>query len=514
MHDAEVVFDEELMLGEEAADSAESSEPALKSAPAPHAPPRSERFRRDAGLRIGELLAGKYRIERVHRPSALGLTLDAVHVQLGQRVAIKLLSADPEVHPEAVARFLRGARSSVQIQNEHVARVLDVGTLPSGVPYAVTEHLAGSDLRHVLRVREALLIPEAVDYMMQACEALADAHGRGIFHRNLKPTNLFLSRRDGAAFLKVLDLFTSEDPLSDAAINQAGTSTSLRSLAYLAPEQIREPALVDARADIWALGAILHEMLTGIPLYEADSTPGLLAAIVADPPTPVTYVRPEIPAELEAIVLRCLAKERAERFSNVLELATELRAFSASEAEPSLERIARGLGRRARTTRPPPLPGEAQKAIVHVPSPPKAEVKAPEQRPIFPRRLAELVVTGIGFGCAAAIGAFAAIRSMQAAVAAPRAVVADLSPALAAPQPIATAVQAPVVAAVSVATTSSVPSARAPRPAPRAPGAKAELAVAPKPAAKTEPHVVIDDSEQLHAVAKNAPAKDLFDDAN
>jgi eukaryotic-like serine/threonine-protein kinase len=508
MHDGELVFDDELLLDAQSAAGPESfslgerfagEERSVRRAP------RSERVRREHTPRVGEMLAGKYRVERVHRPSAFGVTLDALHTQLGQRVAIKLLAADPQAQPEAVARFLRGARSAVQMHNEHIARVLDVGTLASGVPYVVSEHLSGSDLRHVLRVREALLVPEAVDYALQACEALADGHGLGLVHRNLKPSNLFLTRRDGEPLLKVLDFFTSEDPLSEAAINHARMSAAVSSFAYLAPEQIREPGTVDARADIWALGAILHEMLSGLAPHEADSAPGLLAAIAADPPTPLRYLRSEIPAELEAIVLRCLAKERAERFASVLELATELRPFATAEGQLSLDRIARGLGRRVRTTRPPPLPGEASRAIVHVPAPPKKESKAIAASPSASRRFGELVLTGVGFGCAAAIGALAAIHSMQGALsaAAPRALVADLSPALPAP-PLRVV---PVVTPTSSLTTPVV----APALAPRSPVQVPRKAVTPK----AETHVVVSDAvDPKPVVAKNTAPKDLFDDAN
>jgi serine/threonine-protein kinase len=525
MHDGEIVFDDELLLDPQHAldpDPVVTSERFAPEERFARQPPRSERARRENTPRVGEMFAAKYRIERVYRASALGVTLDAMHVQLGQRVAIKLLSADPEAHPEAVARFLRGARTAVQMQNEHIARVIDVGTLVSGVPYVVSEHLSGSDLRHVLRVREAVPVPEAIEYALQACEALADGHGLGLVHRNLKPSNLFLTRRDGAPLLKVLDFFTSEDPLSDVASNQASMSASLRSLAYLAPEQIRQPAAVDVRADIWALGAILHEMLSGVALYEAESTPALLAAIAADPATPLTQLRPEIPLELEATVLRCLAKERGERFPTVLELATELRRFAPAESQQSLERIAKGLARRGRTTRPPPLPGDASRAIVHVPAPPKKEPKVAEAPAPPSRRLGELVLTGLGFGCAAAIGALAAIHSMQGALPAqsPRAVVAELSPALPAQPPATAAAPSSASPSGAAPVLATSPAARAPAPAPAQqgvrPSPKVEFASAARKAAvKAEPHVVASDAiEPKPVVAKNSAPKDLFDDAN
>ncbi len=227
----------------------------------------SERDFRPDQVRAGDLIAGKYRVERVHKRGALGVTVEALHTQLGQRVAVRVLAADPAAYPEAARRFLRGARLAVQFQNEHTARIMDVGTLESGTPYVVAELLPGSDLQRVLRVREWLPAPEAVDYVLQACQALSEAHAHGVVHRNLKPTNLFLTRRDGARRLVVLDFGVSDDPLSDAAINLGGIGGAATALAYLAPEQIRDPGSVDARADLWALGAVLHEMLTGCALY-------------------------------------------------------------------------------------------------------------------------------------------------------------------------------------------------------------------------------------------------------
>jgi eukaryotic-like serine/threonine-protein kinase len=396
----------------------------------------SERDFRPGQVRAGDLIAGKYRVARVHKRGALGVTVEALHTQLGQRVAVRILAADPAAYPEAARRFLRGARLAVQFQNEHTARIMDVGTLESGTPYIVAEFLPGSDLQRVLRVREWLPVPEAVDYVLQACQALSEAHAHDVVHRNLKPTNLFLTRRDGARRLVVLDFGVSDDPLSDAAINSGGIGGAAAALAYLAPEQIRDASAVDARADIWALGAVLHEMLTGCALYESHTAPGLLAMIAADPPVPVSNLRPEIPAELEAVVLRCLNKDRDERYESVGALASALRPFASTSGHEAAERLSRTTARRARSTLPPPLPGHATRAIVRVPPPPKPTPSTPPQ-PRMSHRLAELGLTAVGLAAAGALGVYVAIHAMEgtlAAAIAPRAVVADLSPALPAPQ--------------------------------------------------------------------------------
>jgi serine/threonine protein kinase len=488
---------------------------------------RESRVRPDQ-VRTGDVLAGKYRVERVHRRGALGVTVEALHTQLGQRVAIRLLSADPVAYPEAVVRFLRGARLAVQFQNEHTARIIDVGTLDSGTPYFVAELLSGSDLERVLRVREWLPVPDAVDFLLQACEGLAEAHAHTVVHRNLKPTNLFVTQRGGTRRLVVLDFGISQDPLTDAAINLGGIGGAMRALSYLAPEQIRDPGTVDARADIWALGAILHEMLTGCVLYEASSAPGLLAMIAADPPVPVSHLRPEIPAELEAVVLNCLAKEREERYATVGALANALRPFASTTGHHSAEWVDRAFESRARSTRPPPLPGQLTRAIVRVPPPP--QVARAASRPPPPRamsRLAELALMAAGLGAAGALGVYVAIRSMEgalAAAAAPRAVVANLSPALTAPPAVlppsapasvaaVQAVAAELRAAPRVAAQSSAPGVVQPAvtlQVPRAPLSPQPRRPAPR-AVVTENTVVADAKP---SVTKSAPTQGLFDDAN
>ncbi len=499
----------------------------------------SGRELRPEHVRVGDLLAGKYRVERVHRRGALGLTLEALHTQLGQRVALRLLSADPHAYPEATARFLRGARLAVQYQNEHTARIIDVGSLDSGAPYIVAELLTGSDLQRVLRVRDFLPVAEAVDYILQASEGLAEAHANNVVHRNLKPTNLFLTRRDGVRRVAVLDFGVSEDPLSDIAINLGTTQGAAKALAYLAPEQIREPATVDARADIWALGAILHEMLTGSALHDAHATPALLAMIAADPAVPVSHLRPDVPAELEAVVLRSVAKDREARYSSIAELAEALRPFASEEGQESVPRIAKALRRRVSGvgSLPPPLPGAPRtRAIVHVARPPKpavAAIASPVQR-----RWAELALTGAGLAAAGALGVFVAVHTMEGALAAalaPHAVVADLSPALPAPATAAVAPVAPVAPAASVASVAPVapvtarPVAQQPRavvaaaavapvavvPAARAASpAAAALPVAHPALSKPAPaeRAVVADAKPL--VNTPANARGLFDDAN
>jgi serine/threonine-protein kinase len=172
----------------------------------------------------GEILAGKYRVERVLGQGGMGIVVSAMHEQLSQRVAIKLLLA--EATADVTERFLREARAAVRLKSEHVARVIDVGALPTGAPYMVMEYLEGQDLSQLVRAGGALEVPEAVEYVLHACEAIAEAHAQGIVHRDLKPANLFLTRAaDGTFTVKVLDFGVAPGaPASPASSRNEGVS--------------------------------------------------------------------------------------------------------------------------------------------------------------------------------------------------------------------------------------------------------------------------------------------------
>jgi serine/threonine-protein kinase len=293
----------------------------------------------------GEVLAGKYVVDHVLGQGGMGVVVAGRHIQLGNRVAIKFLLPAAAQHPEATARFLREARAAVQIQSEHVARVSDVGTLDNGAPYMVMEFLNGSDLGQVLAARGSpFAIDEAVGYLLQACEAIAEAHALGIVHRDLKPANLFLTRRaDGSALVKVLDFGISKVMAGHGADTSiTATATVMGSPAYMSPEQVRSSKNVDTRTDIWSLGMILYEFLAGGPAFVADTTSGLLAQIVADPPMPLSSKRPDVPPRLESVVMHCLEKDPARRIGNVAEFAQALLPFSPA-SQVSVDRIRRVL---------------------------------------------------------------------------------------------------------------------------------------------------------------------------
>ncbi|HEX9296239.1 MAG TPA: serine/threonine-protein kinase [Polyangiaceae bacterium] len=288
----------------------------------------------------GDVLAGKYRVESILGAGGMGVVVLVQHIELGQRMAIKLMTPGVNHDPQAAIRFLREARAAAGLQSEHVVRIFDVGTLDSGAPYMVMELLRGEDLSQLLSNVGRLAVSEAVDYVLQACHAIAEAHAMGIVHRDLKPSNLFLTRRsDGSPLVKVLDFGISKamSPEGDSqfSANLTTTSAVMGSPLYMSPEQVRNAKQVDARADIWSLGVILHELLTGSPAFHADTLPGICAAIIADNPPPLRSLREDAPSELEDVLNRCLEKSVKNRYQTTREFMTALRPFASSGYQPS-----------------------------------------------------------------------------------------------------------------------------------------------------------------------------------
>jgi eukaryotic-like serine/threonine-protein kinase len=283
---------------------------------------------------IGEVIVGKYRVDSVVGSGGMGIVLSATHLELGQRVAIKVLtvSDEDERRDEARERFLREGRATAALVSDHVVRVYDVGTLPSGAPFMVMELLRGQDLARTLVERGRLSIERACDCVSQAAEAIACAHAQGIVHRDLKPSNLFLTQRsDGTPLVKVLDFGISKSTGSEQE-RVTGDLTAERSVLgtpfYMSPEQVRDAKTVDLRTDIWSLGLILHELLTGSPAFAGTTLPGICASIAADPPAALRLQRPEVPLEVEAIVLKCLEKSPEKRFQSARELIENLNRWT------------------------------------------------------------------------------------------------------------------------------------------------------------------------------------------
>jgi serine/threonine protein kinase len=295
---------------------------------------------------VGDRIADKYIVESIIGEGGMGLVVAARHLELDQRVAIKLLLPSIAEQGTAAERFRREARSAARIRSDHVCRVLDVGTLPSGVPYLVMEHLEGCDLATELELRTRLPLPEAIEYVLQACEGLAEAHSVGIVHRDLKPANLFLAKRsDGSKRIKLLDFGVSK-ALDDSGAGQhklTQTSTLVGSPLYMSPEQLSSSRDVDVRTDIWALGAVLYELLMGKPPFSGGNIPQLVHAVMNEQQPSIEALHTTMPRGVDAVIARALQKQRDARYPSVAEFAADLAPFAPRHALISISRVSRLL---------------------------------------------------------------------------------------------------------------------------------------------------------------------------
>ncbi|MGH7438269.1 MAG: protein kinase domain-containing protein [Polyangiaceae bacterium] len=305
-----------------------------------------------AAAKAERIIAGKYRVVRALGQGGMGAVLVAWHDLLDVPVAIKVLSADLARNAQTVSRFLREAQAVARLKSEHVARVMDLGTTEQGQPFIVMELLEGQDLEHRLE-HGPLPVPLTIDYLLQATEAVAQAHAIGIVHRDLKPANLFASTMPGGReVLKVLDFGIAKlvdgssrmggAPGADRVLT--GEHTTVGSPSYMAPEQVRGEA-VDGRTDIWALGAIVYELVTGRTAFAGASNGETFAAILHTSPPPLCSLRPEAPAELEAVVSRCLQREAAERYADLAEFARAIAPFGSGAYAGYTARVEQTLRR-------------------------------------------------------------------------------------------------------------------------------------------------------------------------
>ncbi len=288
----------------------------------------------------GAIVAGKYRVRAILGRNH-GLTIDAFHTSFDQRAIIKLLLPNQAAAQE-IERFRRESRALSKIASEHVARILDVGTEPDGALYLIRQYIDGTDLdKHVRRVGP-LPMSDAILFVLQASEAVAEAHANSIVVRDLEPSHLFLTQRTGGApLIKLADFGTAK--LIAGAQEGAGpveiTATAMFGLTpYASPELIRKARDVDARTDVWSLGAILYELLAGKPPFQGEAA-ALMLQIIREAPQPLSHVRSDVPVELENAIGWALAKDPDARFRNVHAFATSLLPFAPPEGKLLVERI-------------------------------------------------------------------------------------------------------------------------------------------------------------------------------
>jgi serine/threonine protein kinase/TPR repeat protein len=324
----------------------------------PCAPPSQSRQSRPVppskSPELGDVILDKYELTRIIGEGGMGTVFAARHRGFDQLVALKFLKPTLLDNLEVVERFTREARAARRIQSDHVARVDDVDSA-GGVPFIVMEYLTGSDLARILADRGQLPITESADLLMQACEAIAEAHTLGIVHRDLKPANLFVTRaRDGLPFVKVLDFGISKSTgASDPSVT--ANEAFLGSPGYMSPEQITSAGDVDLRSDVWSLGVILYEMLTGARPFTGETSLAISSAITRGKYPRPSDTRPAISRELEGLIADTLKVEPDERIRTVQDFAKRLARFGTDAATFSLGRITRlASGANGEPEPPPP----------------------------------------------------------------------------------------------------------------------------------------------------------------
>lgn len=282
-------------------------------------------------VKPGDVLASKYRVERILGAGGMGIVVAARHLELDQQVALKFMLKEAMADPAHAGRFLREAKAAVQLKSNHTAKVLDVGKLSNGEPFMVMEYLEGRDLDAELQQRGPMPPHMAVELILQASEALAEAHGLSMVHRDVKLKNLFLtSAVDGRPLVKVLDFGLAKTLGQSNDVSLTAVNSVFGSPQYMSPEQMRSAKDVDHRTDIWSLGVCLYELLTGRVPFDAPGVAEICAMVLKDPVPRPTQFAP-IPADLESVVMRCLEKDPARRYQSIAEVAFALQGYAADE---------------------------------------------------------------------------------------------------------------------------------------------------------------------------------------
>jgi eukaryotic-like serine/threonine-protein kinase len=444
----------------------------------------------------GTVLAGKYRIEEILGEGGMGVVVMATHIELDQRVAIKLPRPEHVKEPTFAARFTREGKNAARIRNEHVARVLDVGRDDEGNPFLVMEYLDGWDLAKRLRTGQPFEIADAVDVALQACVAVAAAHAAGVVHRDLKPANLFLETLpDGSYFVKVLDFGISK-VVSDSSLENALTNTTgiVGSPMYMSPEQMVSARDVDVRTDVFSLGLILFRILTGKIPWPATNPLELATRMAKEEPRTTRSFRPEVPEALDAVIMRAIARNREDRTATVAELARALEPFDPVRGASTLRGLARtGANPIERVSTSGPHAPVIQEAstmatsaiTLHTVEEPKPPVETPSVETTAPSRRSPPRAAIIG-GVAALIAiAGVIVFASRGGSKSPTPEVESSPPVktMAAPKPTPTPTQNVVVEPPTAVVQPQPSAAPTPKPAAK-PVVSAPVVVAPKPSTK------------------------------
>jgi serine/threonine-protein kinase len=453
-----------------------------------------------ASVQLGELIAGRYRVEKILGVGAMGTVVSAWDTREDARRAVKVMHPEPMGDASWAERLRREAQIGRELTSEHAVRVLDVGGFdPEERPYLVMELLEGTDLGRVLKARGPLPIADAALFVYQACEAIAEAHAIGVVHRDLKPGNLFLTQRpNGSEIVKVLDFGISKAAIEGADITPDVTKTGelLGSPAYMAPEQIRASSNADPRSDVWALGVILYELLTGRWPFPAKASLEIIAMVLERAPEPPSKHRPDLPPALERVVLGCLEKDVAKRIQSAGELRIALLPFVPQEVADNEEatQVMPSLRPRSFRPRPPvdeappsvPLPPASTASSASVAMPAPAANAAPRSR-LSPRAMG--IAIGVGAAWIAAAVILIALRKPPAVSAGESGATSASASATATVTATATATAVdqakPIDSAQPIET--AEPSATAPQTAPPSTGAAPEGEAVARPSGGSRP---------------------------
>lgn len=288
---------------------------------------RAESFPDVGPLEPGAWIADRYRVFSKIGEGGMGVLYACLDTVLSRQVAVKLMQRSLAAEPALAERLMREARLAAQLRR-HVAQVFDCGMLDTGEPYIVMELLKGRDMYAVLRDSGPLSPDDLRGAMLQVCAGLEEAHEKGIIHRDLKPENLFCAEEpDGSTVLKIVDFGVSKQLSSRRLRAQTNPTESVGSPHYMSPEQITTPSEVDPRTDIWSLGVVMFELLTGAIPFNGPGPAQVCASVLTDPVPPIADYRQDVPPALEFIVRRCLEKNREQRFPSIAEVAHALRAL-------------------------------------------------------------------------------------------------------------------------------------------------------------------------------------------
>jgi serine/threonine protein kinase len=286
--------------------------------------------------RLDELVGGKYRVVRFLAAGGMGSVYEAQHTVVRRRFAVKFLHHELALRRELLARFQREAEAAGALESENVAAAIDFGIATDGAPYIVLEYLVGESLELLLEREGRLPVERATNIVQQACRGVQAAHAAGIVHRDLKPHNLFVCRReDGTDLVKVLDFGVAKLELLEKGAAATRTGTVLGTPSYMSPEQARGEKSIDVHSDVYALGAILYELLSGKKPHPGDSHNAILHHIATQPALPLAPAAPNLPQALVTVVEGALAQEPTARPASADALAAALAPWARAEVWPA-----------------------------------------------------------------------------------------------------------------------------------------------------------------------------------